>query len=604
MSLLVSAKNITKNVGDRDLFKDLSFGIFDGEKVGLIGPNGSGKSSLLRQLALVDAPDKGEVVHRSSLNFSYVPQEQVFNDEDTAMEYLRGFLIHEKNMEQTEAEVAASVALSVCGFIDFDQKIEALSGGWRKRLSIAQAISTDPEFLILDEPTNHMDWDGILWLEDWLANYRKAMILVSHDRKFLDGATNRIIEINPVFQDGYLSFPCNYSEFLNKKDEYIRSQLSLQESLSNKARRELDWLRAGVKARTTKSRSRMDAAHALINEVGELKSRNLSGTKKTRLEIDSSGIQAKKMLALKNLSIQFGDKVLLKDLSLELGAKTCFALLGENGSGKTSLLKAISGQSDHFTGELFRRDDLKIVYFDQKRQAINRQETLVSYLGDGSDHVVFKDKSIHVASYASRFLFPASKLNVKIEKLSGGEQARLMIAKLLLQPADVLILDEPTNDLDIDTIELLEEAVSGFTGLVFLVSHDRAFLSSLADKFLALDGKGGHVFYADVEQWLKARGQTEETKTQPKEKKERVRNRKIKLSFKEKRQLETIETDVLEAEELLDSCKQKVEDPEVLKDHLKLSTAMEELNQQQAKVDELYSLWNELEEKKQAVENQ
>ena len=604
MGLLISTKNLRKNVGDRDLFENLSIGIEDGQKIALIGPNGSGKSSLLRLLALQDQPDEGDVVHQKSLQFAFVEQQENFPENMSLLNFLVSELKRTHNFDEMRAQINAATQLSICGFEKPEQEIKELSGGWRKRLAIALALASEPELLILDEPTNHMDWDGILWLEDLLLQFKGAFILVSHDRKVLEKCTNRIIEINPVYQNAYLAFDCKYEEFEDKKEEYIQGQISLQESLSNKARRELDWLRAGVKARTTKSRSRINEAHQLFDKLNQVKQRNLSGQKSSRIEIESTGRKTKKMLWCEDLVVGYEDKKLIDGLSLELGANTCMALVGNNGSGKTSFLKCLSGQSQAMAGEIHWAENLQIVYFDQKRESIDLEKNIVEFLGDGSDYVVFKDKSIHVASYASRFLFPNEKLHTKIKKMSGGEKARLILAKMLLRPADILILDEPTNDLDIDTISLLEDILLEFPGLVILVSHDRSFLDKLSHRTLALNGDGSFAIYADVAQWLKDRKKAEKNNVEAvfKEKKNKPKNKKIKLSFKEKHFLEGVEELILEKESVLEECKAKLEDPEITKDHEKINAVMLEMADLQKDLDETYAYWDEIEAKVKQME--
>lgn len=602
MSVLVSANNIEKTMGSKLLFEGLSLGINEGEKVGLIGPNGAGKSTLLRLLAGVDKPDSGEVNRRRGLNIAFVAQEPLFESQSSALDYLVKRLTA-LGLDAFDAEIKASMYLSMAGFTDLNVLIDTLSGGWRKRLAIALAMAQEPELMILDEPTNHMDWSGILWLESWLKSFRGTIVLVSHDRTFLDNITNRIIEIHKLYRDGYLSFDCNYNEFLDKKSHYVEAQLKLQDSMSNKARREVEWLRSNPQARTTKSQARIREAHELLDNLDSIKSRNSSVNARTRLEVDASGRKSKKLIDLKNITIQFGDKVLIRDLNLTLGPKRCLGLLGQNGSGKTSLLKVIQGVSKNFTGDLFCADNLKIVYFDQKREDLPLSESLVSYLGDGSDYVIFKGASVHVASYASRFLFAAEKMQLKISQLSGGEQARLLIAKLLLQPADVLILDEPTNDLDIDTIETLEDMLGSFEGLVLLVSHDRSFLNKLCDQFLALDGRGTWQVYAEMAQWLRTSNASDDKRS---ETKENARGEsasggakaKTRLSYKEKSQLDNIERDIQSAELALQSAQEQLQSPEVLADHKRMQKATEDIAQFQKKVDELYQLWSTLEAKK------
>lgn len=587
-------------MGSRLLFEGLSFGVFENEKIALTGPNGAGKSTLLKIIAGTDVPDSGDVSYKKSLKIAFVKQEAQFPEESTIHSFVKGHLISQRKMNELDADVQASIALSVVGFEDMDTKISILSGGWRKRLAIGCAIAEEPDLLILDEPTNHMDWDGILWLEGWLKAFKKSIILVSHDRSFLNNSTNRTIEINALYRDGYLSFNCSYNDFLIKKEEYIQSQMSLQESMSNKARREVEWLRAGVKARTTKSSSRIKEAHKLLDNLQNVKERNRSVNMKSRLEIDSSGRKTKKLIEIKDFSLSFGENCLIKDLNLLLGPKKCLGLLGDNGTGKSSLLKAIVGSLNNYTGTIEKADKLQITYFDQKRDSLPQDQTLVEFLGDGSDYAIFKGQSIHVASYASRFLFTSDKMSLSISQLSGGEQARLLIAKLLLQPSDVLILDEPTNDLDITTIEILEESLKNFEGLVLIVSHDRSFLSQLCDRYLALTGKGDWTIYSDVLQWLKLRGKEDKSKeVEFTVKKEKPKKKQVKLSYKDKRRLETIEDEIATAEESLEKYKAELEKPEVFSDYEKMNEVSQEMNKVQSKVEELYSLWAELTEKSQ-----
>lgn len=586
-------------MGSKLLFEGLSLGINEGEKIGLIGPNGAGKSTLLKLLAGVDTPDEGEVNRRKNLNMAFVAQEPLFESESGARTYLAKRL-ENLGMDHFDAEIKASMSLSMAGFTDLEVPIQTLSGGWRKRLSIALAIAQEPDVLILDEPTNHMDWDGILWLENYLKSFKRSIVLVSHDRTFLDNVTNRIVEIHRLYRDGYLSFDCSYHEFISKKEEYIKTQMALQDSMSNKARREVEWLRSNAQARTTKQQARIKEAHALLDDLDTIKSRNSSVHSKTRLEIDATGRKSKKLIELKDLTVNFGDKVLVKNLNIALGPGKCLGLLGDNGTGKTSLLKVIQGTATNFTGEVKRAEDLKIVYFDQKREELPLNESLIQFLGDGSDYVVFKDASVHVNSYASRFLFSAEKMQLKISQLSGGEQARLLIAKLLLQPADILILDEPTNDLDIDTIEILESTLSGYVGLILLVSHDRYFLGQLCDQYLALNGAGSWATYAEIGQWLRERASKDSNskKSNDTVSASSASKNKVRLSYKEKMALETIETDIASAEQDVEKAQSALADPAVLADRGRLTQATAEFETRQKRVDELYELWGALEEKK------
>lgn len=584
-------------MGSKLLFEDLSFSLHEGDRVGLIGPNGSGKSTLLKIIAGIESLDEGEFSVKNGVNISYVRQEEVFDESLSVHEMAMKTLI-DLGLDSHEAQVQSAIFLTMAGFSELEQKVSQLSGGWRKRLGLAIAFAQDPDLLILDEPTNHMDWDAIFWLESQLKMYKNSFIIVSHDRRFLDNLCNQTMEINPLYRNAYLSFDCAYQEFLSKKQEYIQSQLSLEESMSNKARRELDWLRAGVKARTTKSQSRAKEAHRLLDDLAQVKSRNLSVKSKLRLEVDSAGKKSKKLFHLKNIDIFYKEKILVKKLDLLLGPKTCLGILGANGSGKTSLLRVMAGISQNYTGDLFRADDLEVVYFDQRRKDLPQEKSLLDYLGDGSDYLLFKGQSLHVASYASRFLFSSEKMNLSISHLSGGEQARLLIAKLLLEPADVLILDEPTNDLDIDSIEVLEETLSSFEGLIILVSHDRYFLSKLCHQYLALEGNALWQIYSDLNQWLKKNSKSNVSDTSSNEKEiKKKRKKKVSLSYKEKRQLETIESDINEAEQELEKAQASLELPEVFSDQKKLMECLKAVEESQVKVDELYQIWEQLEEK-------
>ena len=598
MSLLVSVNKLKKVMGSKLLFDGLSFGVNEREHLGLLGPNGAGKSTLLKILAGLESPDEGEVSPRKNLKLAFVMQEENFEEklslQETAVERLL-----QVGFDNTEAQVQASIYLTMVGFEDLEQTVEVLSGGWRKRLSLAIAFAQEPDLLVLDEPTNHMDWDGILWLENHLKSYKKSFILVSHDRDLLDNLCNKTMEINRLYRDGFLAFDCGYKKFLERKSEYIHSQIKLQDSMSNKARREVEWLRAGVKARTTKSQSRMKEAHQLLDDLAEVKSRNQAARSKVRVEIDAAGKRAKKLIELKKLSVAYGDNCLIQDLDLLMGPKTCIGILGANGSGKSSLLRVLSGAADNYSGELFKAEGLEVIYFDQKREDLPQDIDLVEFLGDGSDYTLFKGQSIHVASYASRFLFSSEKMKLKISQLSGGEQARLLIAKLLLQPADVLILDEPTNDLDIDSIEILEESLSQFKGLVVLVSHDRYFLSQLCHKYLALEGEGLWQMYSDLDQWLKKPkyGSVSSKVVDTKKVEKKKQPNRVKLSYKEKRLAETIEEDISIAEKELSEAQVRLEDPSIFSNHEKMNEVVRTVSEKQAELDELYQAWEALEEK-------
>ncbi len=583
-------------MGNRTLFQGLSFGLHEKQKMALLGPNGAGKSTLLKILAGIETYEEGEVSARKNLQLAYVAQEDRFLEKrsvlDEAVAQLRRV-----GLDENMAQIQASIQLSMAGFEDLEVMTDTLSGGWRKRLSIAIALAKEPDLLLLDEPTNHLDWDGIMWLEDQLKIFEKAFFVVSHDREFLQNQCDEFMEIHSLYKNGYFSLKCDYERFIEKKQEYIESQLNLQESMANKARRETEWLRAGVKARTTKSQSRIKEAHQLLDDLSNVKSRNSAAKARVNIQIEAAGKRSKKFIELNKLSIAYGDKKVLSNLDLVLGPKTCIGLLGENASGKTSLLKVLANAASNYEGEVKFAEGLKIVYFDQKRESLDQTLNIIEYLGDGSDHVTFKGGSVHVASYAAKFLFDSHKLHLPIAKLSGGEQARLLIAKLLLQPADVLLMDEPTNDLDIGSIEILEQSLAAFGGLTVVVSHDRYFLKNLCSQFLALDGKTGWQIYPDVYQWLQNRNTESEPEPSKKSASSPKKKSKVKLSYKEKRRMATIESDIATAEKELEEAQKQMDNQTDFSDHQATQVLLDDLQKKQKVVDELYSFWQNIEEK-------
>jgi ABC transport system ATP-binding/permease protein len=598
MTPQISIHQIHKSFGHKLLFKDLSLGIHARQRIALLGPNGAGKSTLLKILCGQESVDAGEVTTSSGLRVAYVAQDDQYDSQsvfDIATQILGS-----GGMDPSEAVVQASIFLTQAGFSDLQINASTLSGGWRKRLSLAIALAKNSDILLLDEPTNHLDWDGILWLESQLSTFRKTLVAISHDREFLKNQCHEFIEINAAYPKGYFGQKGSYEKFLEQKQIFLAGEQSRQNSLSNKVRRETEWLRAGVKARTTKSVSRSQQAHELIDELSELKSRNQSMHRHTKIEVEHAGKQSKQFYNLENLNIFWGEHFIVRDLNLRLGPKQSMGLLGANASGKTSLIRVLTQNADNFTGSLGIADELKVIYFDQKRESLQQASTPMDFLGEGSDHINFRGQSVHINSYASRFLFSHEQMGQPIEKLSGGERARLLIAKLLTQSADVLVLDEPTNDLDLNTIEILEQSLVQFPGLVILVSHDRYFLRQVCQSFLALDGQGGWTTYADLDQWLSKASHPDKQKLDKKKKTHSApTSPKAKLTYKEKRAMETIEEDIAKAESLLKEAQTAVNGNQDFSDHTKTQKLLSNLDAAQKKVDDLYSLWQQIEEKQQ-----
>ena len=492
--------------------------------------------------------------------------------------------------------------LGRAGFEDFDVEASALSGGWRKRLAIVEALVEGPDVLLLDEPTNHLDLAGIEWLETVLANARFACVVVSHDRYFLENVATSMAELNRAYPDGVLRVDGNYSKFLEKKEEFLHAQAKHQEALENRVHTEIEWLRRGPKARTSKSKARIDKAAELMAELADLNTRTRTAT--AQIDFSSTDRKTKRLIEVEQLGYSFGDRMLFSGLDFAVTAGMRVGLVGPNGSGKTTLLHLLEGDLEPTQGEVRTADRLRIVHFDQNRQ-INPELTLRRALAPDSDSVVYQDRVVHVASWAARFLFNGEQLNQPVSRLSGGERARVLIAQLMLQPADVLLLDEPTNDLDIPTLEILEETLLEYRGALVLVTHDRYLLDRVSTVVLGLDGEGGAARFSDYRQWEewqsgagKRTTQLNVSSTKTQNDSETASSPKKKLSYLEAREYATIEERVAEAEELLQSKRASLEDPAIVSNAAELVAAHTALEDAQREVDALYARWAELEAKR------
>jgi ATP-binding cassette subfamily F protein uup len=599
MPPLLNAQNITKAFGPRPLFRGLSFTIDEGARIGLIGPNGAGKSTLLKILAGEETPDAGELAIRKRTRVSYVSQISEFAPEQTVWSVMED-AVRQAQVPTTDSDRQIRETLGRAGFIDFSAHAVALSGGWRKRLAIAQALAVAPDVLFLDEPTNHLDLEGIEWLEGMLSGSSFASVTISHDRYFLESVALEIAEINPAYPDGILRTRGNYSRFLEDKEAFLEAQQRRQESLENRVRTEIAWLRRGPKARATKAKARIDNAHSLIGQLAEVTARNRTAT--TDIEFTESGRESKRLVTLDRLGYEIAGRALFRNLTFPLTAGTRVGLVGPNGSGKTTILRLLRGELEPTSGTIERANALRVVYFDQNRQ-LDTSLTLRRALAPDSDSVIYQDRVIHVASWASRFLFTSEQLNQPVANLSGGERARVLIAKLMLEAADLLLLDEPTNDLDIATLEILEESLLEFRGALVLVTHDRYLLDRVSTVVLGLDGAGNAGQFADYLQWEvwrdeldQKRGAVERSvaKIEPPSSPQPARK---KLSYLEAREYESIETRVAEAEAALQRAQTAVEDPTIASDAVQLQLALDHLASSQAAADTLYARWAELEAK-------
>lgn len=598
--MLLSCESLGKSYGVKPLFTDLSLGLCEGDHVGLIGPNGSGKSTLLKILAGLEEPDRGTRSVRRHLRIGYVPQEPSFADHHSVEDALFQVILDE-GLDPHEQGARLAKALSLGGFVRSGQAVSTLSGGWKKRLAIARALMLEPDVLLMDEPTNHLDVEGILWLESLLKSEPHAFIVISHDRRFLESVTTRIWELNRRYADGLFQANGRYSEFLEQRDAVLQAQADYQASLANRVRREVEWLRRGPKARTTKAKARIDSADRLIDELNDIESRQ--GNTSAGIDFTSSGRKSKQLLAAKRVEKSLGGKLIISGVDMLLGPGERIGLLGPNGGGKTTFLKLLAGTVEPDNGTITRADRLRVVTFEQHRESLDQQAPLRRALAPaGGDAVVYQDRSVHLASWAKRFLFRPEQLDLPVSRLSGGEQARLLIARLMLQPADLLLLDEPTNDLDIPTLDVLEDSLLEFTGALVLVTHDRWLLDRVSTRLLALDGTGHAEWFADYAQWeaAQARKATEERKHGILEETS-LPAKPVKrkgLSYKEQKEWDQVETKILEAEERVAACQAAANDPSIASSAADLQERYAALHAAQVDVERLYSRWAELDEKR------
>jgi ABC transport system ATP-binding/permease protein len=576
---MISIENITKSYGEKVLFNDLNFTIGERDRVGLIGVNGTGKSSLLKIVAGIDQADTGEIVSGKDYHISYLSQqpdlepdltvlEQVFYGEAPILKLMREYettlLRLEKNPDNTkvqeelmnlqqhmdsanawDANTAAKAILTKLGITDFTKKTAELSGGQKKRVALAQVLIESPDLLILDEPTNHLDYETVKWLEEYLGRYSGALLLVTHDRYFLDRVTNRIFEIDG---GSLFSYKGNYASFLEAKAIREENEAATLDKQKNLFRHELEWIRRGAKARSTKQKAR-------IQRFEELETQVASGKSSEKLDISLSGSRlGKQVLELKEATKSFEDRIILRNFDLLIKPKDRLGIIGRNGTGKSTLLNILSGRLPLDSGELITGQTVKIAYYTQENEDLDENKRMIEYLKETAEIVHTSDgKTISAAQMLERFLFPPFSHGTPIRKLSGGEKRRLYLLKLLMEEPNVLLLDEPTNDLDTQTLTVLEDYLEDFPGVVITVSHDRYFLDKAVDTLLVLEGEGKiSLFYGNYTDYLEK--QTEKAAPVAEVKKEKVADiedqqpKKKKLSYMEKREWDEIEDKIAAAE--------------------------------------------------------
>ena len=630
MGILLSAQGLTAAYGARTLFADVSFTIEDGDRVGLIGPNGAGKSTLLRLLADAAAEQRigGAVSRRRGLRVGYLEQVPRFAPDATIASVIReglagglgealgagsGAPVEQADWEREEQARQVMVALGFSGAADRPDVDEAtpvasLSGGWQKRVALARELGRQPELLLLDEPTNHLDVESIEWLERLLGRARFATVTVTHDRVFLQRVATRILELDRRNAGGLLAVAGNFEAYVRVKTANMEAQEQREVVLRNTLRRETEWLQRGAAARTTKQQARIQRAGELRDEVATLGTRN--AVRETTLDFQGGETRARRLIEAKGLAKQYGERHIFAGADLLLAPGARVALMGPNGCGKSTLIRVLLGDEPATAGTVKRADGLRVAYFAQDRGALEPERTVADTVCPDGDYVSFRGARVHVRGYLERFLFTTDQANLAVGKLSGGEQSRLLLAQLMLRPADVLVLDEPTNDLDLSTLAVLEEALLEHGGAVLLVSHDRRFVDRVATHLLAFAPRKGPgedgadiVPFATLEQWERWRADAAEAARREASPtagneggaaKAATGSRK-KLSYRDQRDYDVIEAKIAAAEEALRQAVAESETPENASHPTKLVSLLATVVERQVEVDRLYARWAELE---------
>lgn len=595
MSAPIVLKEVSKRYGAQSLFDSLSFSLHPRERMGILGPNGSGKSTLLKLIAGQEIEDSGSVIRSKGLRVSFIEQVPNFDKTETPLS-LAIDIANKNSFSPVEGETLARTSLSRLK-IDYEEvQFKTLSGGQQKRVQIALALCATPDLLLLDEPTNHLDIEAILSLEALLSNSPFAWVMVSHDRWFLENTVTRILEVNRRFEDGLIISDGGYANFLEHRAKVLASAQKQLESLKNKVRQEEAWLKQGAKARSTKSKERTSRAHTLMDSLAMVRSRSVE--RKANLNFQFSERKTKRLMELVNINKSFGEKQILSQLNLQILAGDAIGILGRNGTGKTTLINLLAGSLTADSGSIKSAAELSISLFKQIGTEISDQTPLKDVLAPESDSVIFQGREVHVATWAQRFGFNYDQLQQPFSSLSGGEKAKARIACLMLETPDILILDEPTNDLDIDTLEMLENSLLDFEGAIVLVTHDRFMINRICKSFCGLDGKGSGIKFSSYEQWeneiLKKRQAAEKATL----KKVKPSNKSKRLGYLEQREYDSIEKEIQTIEAKLNKLSQVITRPDVQSNNELLQEKCKELELAQTNLDSLYTRWEELESKR------
>ncbi len=600
MGVLVSAFQLSKSFGAQNLFSKINFSIDDGHRVALIGPNGAGKSTLLKIIAKIMETDSGQISFSQGLRLGYLDQNPSFNSTETIYDAILGSTDDPDDPDNMSLtwELIAKFGFDEAGF-GHDRKASELSGGWQKKVALAREMAKRPNLLLLDEPTNHLDIESILWLEEYLERQNQlACLIITHDRLFLQNTCDRIFDLDRKNPDGLIKFEGTYADFLAVKGSLLSAQARLADAQRNVLRQETAWLRRGAKARQTKQKARIERAHELAEEVSLLQERRRE--RLAKFDFGGVGRSPKKLIEAQKITKRFGEQILFKDFDFILPARARVGLIGTNGCGKSTLIRILVGQVPPDSGTVKITDGVKFSYFEQRKESLDLKQSVLKNICPDGDYVHLQGQPVYARSYLSRFHFRPEQMDLPVDRLSGGEQSRLLLARMMLQTEQVLILDEPTNDLDVDTLDTLQEALDEFPGAIILVSHDRYFMDQVATELLAFDGKGGIERFADYFQWEEWRkgGSSELPAKSPgveESKKNEIKSDgKKRLSYKEQFELDGMESKIMVEEESLANLQKELSNPDISSQYSKLAELTESIGRQQEKVDALYKRWNEL----------
>ena len=598
---ILNIEHISKVYGEKVIFDDISCGIQEGEKIGIIGINGTGKSTLLKILAGLEEGDEGQVIMQNGVRMAYLPQNPQFPADSTVLDYVADGRWHKEWGTESEA----GNVLNKLGLTDHQAKISHLSGGQKKRAALARILVNPSDILILDEPTNHLDGEMVSWLEDYLIRFKGVLIMVTHDRYFLDRVSNRILEIS---HGSLYSYEANYSRFLEQKAQREEMELASDRKRRSVLRMELEWAKRGCRARSTKQRARLERLEALKNGTTPLAEQTV--------EMDSVETRmGKKTILLHHLTKKYQDKMLVNDFDYIVLRGQRLGIIGPNGCGKSTQIRMIAGVVQPDQGEVEIGETIRIGYFAQEVPDMDNNQRVIDYIRDVAEYIPTRDGKITASMMLERFLFDPAMQYTPIQKLSGGEKRRLYLLKVLMEAPNVLLLDEPGNDLDIPTLTILEDYLSSFNGIVITVSHDRYFLDNVVDRIFAFEGdghlvqyEGGYTDYikAKQEKTVNASLTSLEKSAEDKKKaaKEWKKNRpeKLKFSFKEQKEFETID-------DVISSLEEKIEnlDQEILKNatnSLKLQELMKEKGDAEALLEEKMDRWVYLNDLAQRIEEE